>query len=184
MNPKKMHHIYEWNQIGNSSARLFVLSRSKVLGGNLEINIGFKPSRMPVPIPQNLLEPGKTGKFVTSRHIFRDKASVMESGKAVRFEAKRILTFMGSNGQVFLKPGTVVNILNPGGAGTKNALATYMLDWYQKNTESIMDSSGLYEKIVNDVSLALDKQNAGISDVRKAIINAVNQITAGKDITL
>ena len=40
-NPKKMHHIYEWGQVGNPSKRLFVLERTSILNGNLSVSTRF-----------------------------------------------------------------------------------------------------------------------------------------------
>ena len=168
-NPKKMHHVYEWQRIGKPSARLFVLERRSTLGGILDINVKFLQSRTPVPVPQQLLETGKNGKRVTSRTIFKDKATVMENGKPVVVTAKKILTFLGNNGQTFVQPGTVINILNPGGVQVRNSFQSFMTTWYQANTESIMYSSGFYEKMVNEVSLALNGQKAGIEQVRSAV---------------
>jgi hypothetical protein len=77
LNPKKMHHIYEWNKVGDPLGRLFILERSGILNGKLMISTKFMPSRMPVPIPTELQTPGSTGRSVTTRHIFRNKAEVM-----------------------------------------------------------------------------------------------------------
>lgn len=168
-NPKRMHHVYEWSQIGRPNARLFVLERQSILGGTLAINVSFLQSRVPVPIPPQLLTPGPTGKSVTSKTIFKDKANVMEKGKPVSFAAKKIITFLGINGQTFLQPGTVVNILNPGGVQVKNSFQRFMLEWYQNNSEAIMQSSGMYQKMINDVSNVLNASGAGAKEVRLAV---------------
>jgi hypothetical protein len=178
-NPKKMHHLYEWGKIGNSNARLFMLERSSMINGNLEISTNFLKSKMPVPVNPELLKPGKTGKSVSSKSIFRDKAQVMESGSKVSFTAQKILAFMGSDGIVFVSPGTQINILNPGGVQTKNALAIYMLDWYTRKGHQIMDSSGFYEKIINDVSKVLNSKNPTPDKVRLAIFETTNSIDTG-----
>ena len=170
-NPKRMHHVYEWQRIGRPAARLFVLERQSILNGKLDINIKFIQSRTQVPVAPELLTPGKSGKVVTSRTIFRDKAQVMEEGRPVSFAAKKIITFMGSNGQTFIQPGTVIKILNPGGVQVKNSFEKFMLEWYQLNSESIMQSSGFYEKMVNDVSSALNKNKAGAKEVRDIVKN-------------
>jgi len=179
INPKKMHHIYEWGKIGNSNARLFVLERSSILDGSLLISTKFLQSKIPVPINPELLKPGATGKTVSTKNIFKNKAQVMESGTPVSFQAKKVLAFMGNNGIAFIAPGTQINILNPGGVQTKNAFATYLLEWYTKNGNAIMDSSGLYERISNDVSKALSRKNAGIAEVQKAVTAIANQIDLG-----
>lgn len=179
VNPKKMHHIYEWGKIGNSSGRLFVLERSSILDGTLLISSKFLPSKMPVPINPQLLIPGKTGKSVSKRSIFANKAEVMEKGTPVSFNAKKVLAIVGNEGAAFIAKGTRVNILHPGGLQTKNAFATYMLEWYTKNGTAIMDSSGLYERISNDVSVALSTNNFGPNEVQKVVTNIANQIDMG-----
>jgi len=179
MNPKKMHHVYEWGKIGDKSARLFVLERKSILDGSLLISTKFLPSRMPVPINPELLNPGRTGKSVSRKSIFANKAEVMESGAPVSFAAKRVLAFMGNNGIAFIRPGTQVNILHPGGVQTKNAFAEYLLEWYTEKGSLIMDSSGLYERIANDVAKALSIKNAGVVQVQAAVEHIANQIDVG-----
>ena len=179
-NPKRMHHVYEWKRVGSSNARLFVLERGSILNGTVDVNVGFLPSRTPVPIAPELLIAGSTGKVVTSRTIFRDKASVMESGKPITFTAKKIITFMGYNGQVFLKPGSVVQILNPGGVQVRNSFQQFMLKWYQENSESIMHSSGIYERIAYDVANVLNSSKSGSKQVELVIKNAASLYSEDK----
>lgn len=184
VNPKKMHHVYEWGQIGNPSGRLFVLERTSVLDGTLIIGTNFLPSKVPVPVNPELLIPGNTGKIVTKRSIFKDKASVMESGTAVSFVAKNILSFVGSDGLVFIKPGTQVNILNPGGTGVKNAFAEYFLSWYTDFAGEILDSSGLYEKISNDVTIALNGNRVNINTVKNAVMSSIESMGLDQEVVV
>jgi len=178
-NPKKMHHVYEWGQIGNKTGRLFVLERVSVLDGSLLITTNFLQSRMPVPINPLLLQPGKTGKVVTTRNIFANKAQVMESGTPVSFQAKRVLAMTSGNGIAFIAPGTQINILNPGGIQTKNAFAEYLLEWYTKNGNVIMDSSGVYERIANDVAKVLSTGKSGAAGVQKAVTLIADAVDTG-----
>lgn len=179
VNPKKMHHVYEWGNIGRSNSRLFELKRESMLNGTLIVASNFLPSKLPVPISPDLLMPGSTGKSVSRKNIFANKATVMESSTPVSFNAKRILAFMGNNGIAFIKPGTQINILHPGGIQTKNAFADYMLRWYTENGNAIMDSSGLYERIANDVSNVLSSSRNGIAQVQAAVTTIANQIDVG-----
>lgn len=179
LNPKKMHHVYEWNRVGDKSARLFVLERTSFINNKLVITSKFTPSRTFVPIPQQLQRSGKTGKFVKSRHIFRNKADIMENGKVISLESRRIMAFMGRNGIHFTHPGDTMKILNPGGRQVKNAFEKFMVEWYSRNAQSIMDSYGLYEKIVKETSIVLSKNNTGAVDVQSAIKEVVESITNG-----
>jgi len=181
-NPKKMHHVYEWGKIGSPQGRLFVLERSAILGGSLLITSSFLPSKMPVPINPELLQPGKTGKIVTARNIFRNKAEVMENGTPVSFTAKRVLAFTGGSGLAFIAPGTKIDILHPGGIQTKNAFATYMLEWYTKNANLIVDASGYYDRLANDVTNVLNSKNPSILAIRTAVKNISDQIDVGATI--
>lgn len=181
-NPKRMHHIYEWKKVGVPSARLFVLNRIALMGGNMSINVNFKQSRTQVPVDPEMLIPGKTGKFVNRRNIFRDKASIMEEGRPISYRANRMLAFMGSDmGMKFLRPGTIVNIKNPGGKYTKDSLAIFMSAWYNKNAQTIIDSSGLYQRIADEASRVLSKNNAGISDIKSVTQQIVNSIVEGRE---
>jgi len=178
-NPKKMHHVYEWGKIGNKIGRLFVLERSLLVNGNLLITTNFLPSKMPVPINKELLIPGRTGKAVSRKSIFANKAKVMEAGTPVSFTAKRVLSIVGNNGIVFIAPGTQIKILHPGGLKTKNAFASYIVEWYTKNAGMIMDSSGLYEMISDEVSIVMSSNNYGVTQVRAAVESVAEKFDKG-----
>jgi hypothetical protein len=181
MNPKAMHHVYEWGQIGLPEGRLFVIERSQILYGDLIISSSFLPSKLPVPVNPQLLQPGSTGKAISRRSIFANKAEVMESGQPVSFTAQRILSFMGSEGQVFIKPGTQINILHPGGVRTTNAFADYMLEWYTTKANVIMDESGFFDALATDVAEVLNASNgtATISAVRAAVTKLADKVDLG-----
>jgi hypothetical protein len=180
LNPKAMHHVYEWNNLGNPSARLFFIKKTGTYNGNLIITSEFKKSRIPVPVNPELLIPGKSGKYVNRKNIFANKAQVMESGQQITYEAQRMLAFYGRTGLKFLKPGTVVNIKNPGGVATKNAFTKFMIDWYNSNAQAIMDSSGLYERIVKETSMLLSSNDKGLSDVKMLVARISDSVSQGK----
>ena len=181
LNPKRMHHVYEWNRIGDPLARLFVIERSSILNGDLVISSSFLPSRVPVPVPAELRTAGPTGKMVTSNNIFRNKADVMERGQPVTFDTIRIITFLGSQGQMFFQPGTRVTINNPGGIQTRDAFRDFMVEWYTENVQSVMDSSGLYETIVDEASKIINTGNGGVTQVRKAVQSIVNSAIGSEE---
>ena len=182
MNPKAMHHVYEWNMIGRPNGRLFVLNRSKLMSGTSLIEASFLPSRVPVPIDPELLIPGKTGKFVNSKSIFKNKAEVMENGTPIDYTAKKFQPFVTLEGMKFIRPGQRVYIQYPGGKYVKKSFESFMTAWYSKNSQSIMDSSGLYEKIATEASIVLSKGNTGINDLKYMIDNIVNSITLGEEV--
>jgi hypothetical protein len=172
-NPKSMHHIYEWNKIGNPQSRLFILERSKVMSGTILVNSTFLPSKSYVPLSSGNLSKRS---FILSRHVFKNKAVVMEEGKAVRFKAQKTLAFFANNDEVFVAPGTIINIMNPGGIGVKHSFSKFLTEWYTKNAHSIIDSSGLYSRIVNEAAVALNKKNAGVAEVKFAARKVSNSI--------
>jgi hypothetical protein len=100
----------------------------------------------------------------------------------VRIESRKMLSFMGRNGQVFLQPGTVVNILNPGGKEVKGSFEKFMFEWYSSNAQSIVNASGLYETIVKEAALILSKNNTGMTEIRSMVKQVVNTVTKGMDV--
>lgn len=169
-NPKKYHHIYEWGRLGSPDGRLFVLERESILSGILEINTSFLQSSVPVPTKAGF------DKSISSNDIFRYKASVMEKGAPISYVTSRIQTFLGYDGQAFIAPGTKITILNPGGVATKNAFSDFMVNWYLEHTNSIMDSSGLYEKIALGTAAVLSLDKTGVSEVRRAVASVVDSM--------
>jgi hypothetical protein len=182
MNPKVMHHVYEWGKVGSPRGRLFVMSRMKITNGSYLIQSTFTKSKVPSPVDPELLMPGKTGKYVYPRNIFKNKAEVMEKGLSINYQAKRFQPFVGINGMQFIRPGQRVYIQNPGGKYTKGSFESFMTAWYSKNSQVIMDSSGLYEKIANEASIVLSRNNAGIEDLKKMVDEIVFNITNGVEI--
>jgi hypothetical protein len=182
LNPKKMHHVYEWGKAGDPSSRLFVLEKSAMVSQTLVISSKFIESKTFVPIPKELQVPGINNRSVTSRHIFRNKAEVMEKGLPVRIESRKMLAFMGRRGIRFIQPGQVNTILNPGGREVRHSFEKFMQEWYSSNAQSIIDSSGLYDAIVKETAIVLNKNGAGMTEVRKAVKQVVNSVTKGMEV--
>ena len=179
INPKKYHHIYEWNQIGSSTGRLFFIRRAQVFNGTLVISTELKRSRKPVPIPKELQSPGRTGKSVMAKHIFRNKAEVMENGQSITFQTKRTIAFLGSQGIRFIPEGQVIRILNPGGRMVKNAFREFALEWYRKNFNAVLDTSGIFQKIQQEVTSCLNRTGEGPVQARQTIANITERYSEG-----
>jgi len=84
-NKKSLHHVYEWNKVGVTSARLFDLvipstSRGKA---NFSMRLEFRPSRSLVPLTEAQATPGPSGQVVERKHVFYNKAMIMEYGDKV-----------------------------------------------------------------------------------------------------
>lgn len=108
--PRALHHVYEWDRVGSSDARLFKL---KMLPSNeLSFNITYQ------------LLPSKS--FATSqgnrKHVFKNKAAVMEAGMPLKIAPRhsKRLVFESNGYTVFMPEGASVTVKRPGGPGVKN----------------------------------------------------------------
>jgi hypothetical protein len=174
-NPKSYHHIYEWNQVGTTKGRLFFLWKESSASGNLIIRPGFIKSKTKVPIDPLLLEPGKTGKTVASRHVFRDKANIMEAGKPIIWRASKPIP-IPEGGQIrFVAAGTVIKNYNPGGKQVKGSFEKFYNHWFNTKIDSVINSSGIIGAIDAETAKVLNGKKAGPVQVRTAIINLLRQ---------
>jgi hypothetical protein len=181
-NPKAMHHVYEWNRIGRSNSRLFVLNRTSLTGGSFTTQVSFLQSKTKVPIKPELSAAGKNGRSVQRRNVFADKARIMEEGVQINYITKRVQVFSDGFEPKFIAAGTPIHIKNPGGRFVKNSLGIFMQAWYKKNSQPIMNSSGLYERIAEEAAKVLNKNNAGPNEVIKITKQVVNSIVSGRDV--
>jgi hypothetical protein len=112
--PKSLHHVYEWKKTGNKNARLFKLSKISEDGLSFRISNEFLPSRS--------LVPSKTGK---RRHMFANKAAIMEAGKPLVIRPKNAerLVFEYDGETVFMPKGKSVTVKRPGGSAATNQFA-------------------------------------------------------------
>ena len=110
--PKQFHHVYEWKRTGESTARLFKLKEINTNEFSLKLTYEFKSSKSLVPTSK--------GKH---RHVFANKASVMEAGMPVKIaprSAERIV--FETNGYVVYMPkGASVTVRKPGGVAVKQS---------------------------------------------------------------
>jgi hypothetical protein len=131
-NPSALHHVYEWNQTGSPSARLFDLNYT-VSNIGLSVRSTFRQSRS---VSENMNTP------------FYNKAKIMEEGIPVTISPKRsgVLKFNGPSGEVFTsKP---IKIENPGGdsvyKGFESSFDEFMTRYFK---QSFLRASGLYDYI-------------------------------------
>lgn len=105
--PAKLHHVYEWDRVGEPDARLWAMV-PKTKGKVLTVGYTFLPSKTYVPIKEDL-QPG-------SKHIYTDKAGMMELGKPVLVRplaGNRYIRFIPKSGDIVFSKG--VYIRNSGG---------------------------------------------------------------------
>lgn len=110
--PISLHHVYEWKKTGEREHRLFELKKLSQDGLSFRIGYDFKLSKSLVPTNK--------GKH---RHVFANKASVMEAGMPVVISPRSAerLVFEVSGSTVFMPKGASVDVKRPGGAKVKNA---------------------------------------------------------------
>jgi hypothetical protein len=181
-NPKRYHHIYEWNKAGVNTQRLFFLYNDSFVGGVLTIRPGFMQSRTPVPIAPELLVPGKTGRVVAARNVFKDKASVMENGTPITYRASKPLPIADGSKINFIARGTLVRINNPGGTEVKGSFENFFHFWFASKLQSVVDASGMVQAIDKETASVLNKKGAGPAQVRTAIINVLRQYSKGEEV--
>lgn len=116
MNPDSLHHVYEWNSVGNSSARLFDFSVvTKV--NSISFSGKFLPSRTPSP---------------NSDDVFSNKAEIMENKIAITVEPKNsdLLVFEEDGETIFT--ATSIYIANPGGDEVAGSFERVVDEFFDK----------------------------------------------------
>lgn len=144
--PKELHHVYEWGKTGVPISRLFKLNKLNSQGYNLIFGIELRQSRTSVP-----------NKF-NKKYIFKNKAFVMESGKAVTVTPRQSnrLVFEIDGNVIFMPPGKPVRIANPGGKFVEGSLEKH----YKKFVSgglllASIEKSGVKKKIQRIVYKAM-----------------------------
>ena len=178
-NKGRFHHVYEWGtagdprgNVGNPAERLFYLKRSGVLYGDLVIESKFKKSVTVQPMPPEFLIPGKTGRIVTRRMPFWNKAEVMEENIPIQMtRAEGFFPFIKNDGgSRRLGFARSVSIMNPGGPKTTHAFRDFMLEWYNsKMPAQVFRQSGFLEEVERRVALELENAGGNKDSVRRVI---------------
>ena len=133
-NPKALHHVYEWYQVGSPEARLFDLTYT-VNSSKIKINSSFKQSKS---LSKNSNEP------------FYEKAKIMEKGSQIRIKPKpgSVLKMNIDEEVVFTKKA--VTVPNPGGIEVKGSFENVMDDFMNNYfKQSFLKSSGLFNYLEN-----------------------------------
>jgi hypothetical protein len=180
--PKKYHHLYEWNEIGRPSSKLFLIKRTNVQYGKLKITFIPIKSSKPVPIKSKLLEPGTTGKSVNSHYIFKNKMEIMESNTPIHIVTKNTIVFLNKeNGLVFVPKNKIINILHPGGQATTNSLRNFSEIWYNTRSETVINNSRIIKEIENCVATVLNRPNSSKIEVINSIKQTSEKYSLGID---
>ncbi len=137
VNPSMLHHVYEWNQTGSPSARLFDINYT-VSGLGLSFRSTFSQSTSI-----------KNG----SRVPFYDKARIMEQGIPVTIRPKQaqVLAFEENGEEVFTKGP--VNVSNPGGENVQGSFERTFDEFFTRFfTQAFLKVSGIGKYLENPVA--------------------------------
>lgn len=136
VNPAGLQHMYEWNQNGSESGRLFDLS-SIVSSDAIKIQASFRQSTS--------VKPG-------SKEPFINKAYVMESGQEVTISPKQssVLSFTDNGETVFTKKS--ITIENPGGLFARHGFEKAFNQFFDVFFSQSFLKSGKLGKYLSDVS--------------------------------
>jgi hypothetical protein len=156
VDPARLHHVYEWYQAGQASARLFDIDYV-VTGAGLSFSSTFSQSKS--------LARGSTVPFY-------DKAYIMEKGIPVTIKPRsaKALAFTDNGEQVFVKGE--IEIENPGGsevAGSFEEVMNIFFDRYL--TQSYLVASGFTYHLENptDFKKNLSRAKSGGKSAGKQI---------------
>lgn len=165
VDPQALHHVYEWNETGSPSARLFDIEYT-VSNLGLSLKSTFRQS---LSVSDSSVTP------------FYDKARIMESGVPITIRPKRsdVLRFVNEDGEeVFTR--NEVRIQSPGGEGVagsfENALDVFINQYFR---QSFINASGILDKL-KDVSIynknfaagAKSGRSRGVQTGYRWIVNA------------
>jgi predicted RNA-binding protein YlxR (DUF448 family) len=149
--PKSLHHVYEWKKTGEATSRLFKLNKVSQDGLSFAFDYEFLPSKNAVPT-----------KLRGRKHVFANKASVMERGEAIQIAPRSAerLVFEIDGMTVFMPKGASVTVKRPGGVSVKNSFDLLYSRYFsgQLINETIKKSG--FQKLFNtSMSKALSVPN-------------------------
>lgn len=152
--PKSLHHVYEWQKIGKEDARLFKLKQLEGPGISFRISTDLMPSTSFVP----------TGKG-KHRHVFVNKASVMEAGNPVTISPKysERLVFEVDGDVVYMPKGASVKVNRPGGSGAKNQFFLATSQYFKSNMVNLAIKNSGFQRLFN---ISLKKAMSVPSDIK------------------
>lgn len=145
-NPQALHHVYEWNMVGDPSARLFSFS-SKATNNLIMFVASFKQSKSVSD---------------TSTEPFTNKAEVMENSMTVTIEPKMsdLLVFDYNNETIFTSK--TITIEDPGGPFVAGSFEKTVNDFFTQYL-----TSSLLQPYLMDLSKA-DEFTRSFGSVRSS----------------
>ena len=138
--PKSLHHVYEWKKSGNKTARLFKLNKTEQVGLSFGVNYEFLLSKSMVP--------ASSGR---RRHVFANKASIMEQGKPLVIRPKNAerLVFQIDEETIFMPKGASVTVKRPGGSAARNQFTLAHSRFFSGNLVNDSIKRSGFQKLFN-----------------------------------
>jgi hypothetical protein len=154
VHPGMLHHVYEWGQVGNPTARLFEL-QAKISGNDAIVTAEFLQSDTVPP---------------SGNEEFYNKAIVMEEGIPVVInEVDAQALFFEVDGEEFFRTGPIV-IANPGGSETRGSFVKAFNEFYGMYFKEIyLSSIGFYKHFSNPKEYSRKFRSAAKSKNARAI---------------
>jgi hypothetical protein len=156
VNPRVLHHVYEWSQTGSPDARLFEINYT-VSNLGLSFKSTFTQSTS--------IKEGSTTPFY-------DKAKIMENGVPVTITPKTSSKLKFDIGSDTVFTPNPVRVSNPGGEATTGGFEkTFDMFFERYFKQSFLQSSGM-RKVLSDVSLYKRNLSAGLKGGRAPGVKA------------
>lgn len=140
INPSTLHHVYEWKKTGNKSHRLFKLNIKESMGLSFSMGYSFIDSKSMVPT-----------NYGKSRHVFREKARVMEAGNPVviRPRSAERLVFEIDERVIRMPKGAAVTVKRPGGGKATNRFQISYARFFTGNLVNLSIKKSGFQQIFN-----------------------------------
>lgn len=153
--PKTLHHVYEWNKLGNKDGRLFKLKALNNVGLSFGITYEFLQSKTNVPSGRN-----------RRKYKFANKAFIMENGIPVTIapRAAERLVFEVNGYTVFMPKGASVTVSKPGGG---KATGQFRIAYAQFFTGQLVNESIRRSGFQNIFNAGMNKALAVPPGIRK-----------------
>lgn len=131
MHPEKLHHVYEWNMLGEIDGRLFEF-KTTIMNNNIKFDGKFLPSKT---ISDSATEP------------FIDKANIMENAIEIEISPKNsnVLVFESGGETVFTSNS--IYVAHPGGAAVENGFGDTINNFFENYF-----SYAILDKILKELS--------------------------------
>lgn len=140
--PKSLHHVYEWNKIGQPASRLFFLKQIDSTGLSFKINPTYMLSKSSVP---------SKNKKQKKKYVFSNKAEVMEAGLpiVIRPKSAERLVFELDGITIFMPKGSSVTVKSPGGKASTNQFKLAYSQFFSGNLVNIAIKNSGFQNLFN-----------------------------------